>query len=134
MSFRMRLSTSRADVYRYLFLLSGFVLVGIGVVGIFVPLLPTTIFLILASACFMRSSPRANEWLKNHKLLGAYLRNYQEKSGLTIKAKVIHIAALWAGILLSAIVFTSDPAIRILLLLIAVGVTIHLVMVKTAKE
>ena len=135
MSFRSKSMSSKSDaIYRYLFLFSGFVLVGIGVLGIFVPLLPTTIFLILASACFMKSSPRANEWLKNHKLLGAYLRNYQDKSGLTIKAKVVHIAALWIGILFSALVFTSDPAIRILLLLIAVGVTIHLVMVKTAKE
>lgn len=134
MSFRMRLSTSRADVYRYLYLFSGFLLVGIGVIGIFLPVLPTTIFLILASACFMKSSPRANAWLKNHKLLGAYLRNYQDKTGLTIKSKVIHIAVLWIGILSSALIFTHDPAIRILLLLIAVGVTIHLVMVKTAKE
>ncbi|NIR62199.1 MAG: DUF454 family protein, partial [Aliifodinibius sp.] len=77
---------------------------------------------------------RANDWLKNHRLLGAYLRNYQEKSGLTIKSKVIHISVLWISILFSAIVFTDDMAIRILLLLIAVGVTIHLVMVKTAKE
>jgi len=134
MSFRMRLSASRADVYRYLYLFSGFLLVGIGVLGIFLPVLPTTIFLILASACFMKSSPKANNWLKNHKILGAYLRNYQDKTGLTIKSKVFHILVLWIGILFSALIFTHDPAIRILLLLIAIGVTIHLVMVKTAKE
>lgn len=106
----------------------------IGVLGIFLPVLPTTIFLILASACFMKSSQRANNWLKNHKILGAYLRNYQDKSGLTVKSKVIHILVLWISISLSALLLTHDFAIRILLLVIAIGVTIHLIMVKTAKE
>src|SRR5690606_30808860 len=82
-------------VYRYFYLISGFLLVGIGVLGIFLPILPTTIFLILASACFMKSSPKANEWLKNNRFLGAYLRNYQDKSGLTITAKVLNISVLW---------------------------------------
>lgn len=134
MNSRPKTISSKSDVYRYLYLFSGFLLVAIGVLGIFLPVLPTTIFLILASACFMKSSPKANDWLKNHKLLGAYLRNYQDKTGLTIRAKVIHIAVLWIGILSSALIFTHDPAIRILLLLIALGVTIHLVMVKIAKE
>ena len=74
--------------YRYFYLISGILLVVIGVIGIFLPILPTTIFLILASACFIKGSPGANEWLRNHKILGAYLKNYQDKSGLTIKAKV----------------------------------------------
>ena len=77
--------------YRYLYLISGFLLVVIGVIGIFLPILPTTIFLILASACFVKSSPQANEWLRNHKILGAYIKNYQDKSGLTIKAKIFNI-------------------------------------------
>ena len=82
---------------KYFYLISGFILVAIGVIGIFLPLLPTTIFLILASACFVKGSPRANEWLRNHKILGAYLKNYQDKSGLTIKAKVFNIAFLWTN-------------------------------------
>jgi uncharacterized membrane protein YbaN (DUF454 family) len=120
--------------YRYLYLLSGFLFVGIGVIGIFLPILPTTIFLILASACFVKGSPRANEWLRNHKILGAYIKNYQDKSGLTIKAKVFNIALLWIMILSSAIFFTEELLIKILLLAIAIGVTIHLLMVKTKKD
>jgi uncharacterized membrane protein YbaN (DUF454 family) len=120
--------------YRYLYLLSGFLLVVIGVIGIFLPILPTTIFLILASACFAKSSPRANQWLRDHKILGIYIKNYQDKSGLTIKAKVFNVALLWIMILSSAYFFTEELYIRLLLLAIAIGVTIHLLMVKTKKN
>ncbi|WP_337866007.1 YbaN family protein [Ignavibacterium sp.] len=120
-------------LYRYLYLISGILLVAIGVIGIFLPVLPTTIFLILASACFVKSSPRANEWLKKHKILGMYIKNYQDKTGLTVKAKVINISLLWIMILLSAFYFTNEFYIRIILLMIAVGVTIHLLMIKLNK-
>jgi uncharacterized membrane protein YbaN (DUF454 family) len=118
---------------KYFYLISGVLLVAIGIIGIFLPVLPTTIFLILASACFVKGSPRANEWLRNHKILGIYLKNYQDKSGLTIKAKVFNIALLWIMILSSAYFFTEELFIRLLLLAIAIGVTIHLLMVKTKK-
>jgi uncharacterized membrane protein YbaN (DUF454 family) len=116
---------------KYLYLIIGFLLVGIGFVGIFVPLLPTTIFLILASFCFVRSSPKANEWLKNHKLLGVYVDNYQNKTGLSKSAKIINIFVLWVSISFSALLFTDEIYIKIILFLIAVGVSIHLLMVKT---
>ena len=103
----------------------------IGVIGIFLPVLPTTIFLILASYCFVKSSPKANEWLRNHKILGAYLKNYQDKSGLTLKAKVFNITFLWLMILTSAYFFTDEFFIRLLLFAIAIGVTVHLLLIKT---
>lgn len=118
-------------IYRYLYLISGILLVAIGVIGIFLPVLPTTIFLILASACFVKSSRKANEWLRNHKILGAYLKNYQDKTGLTIKAKVFNLTFLWLMISVSAFFFTEEFYIRFLLFAIAVGVTIHLLLIKT---
>ena len=118
---------------KYFYLISGFLLVTIGVIGIFLPLLPTTIFLILASICFLKSSPKANEWLRNHKILGVYIDNYQNKSGLTFKSKLINITVLWVSISVSAILLTEELYIRMLLLAIAIGVTIHLVMIKTKK-
>lgn len=120
-------------LYRYFYLISGVLLVAIGVIGIFLPVLPTTIFLILASACFVKSSPRANEWLRNHKVLGMYIKNYQDKTGLTIKAKIFNITFLWVMILLSAFYFTNELYIKVILILIALGVTIHLLMIKTRK-
>ena len=121
-----------SPLLRYLYLSSGFVFVGLGVLGAFLPLLPTTIFLILASACFMKSSPKANAWLKNNRWLGDYLRNYQDKTGLTVASKITHIAILWISIIVSAFVITDKIAVQILLFAIAIGVTIHLLTIKTA--
>lgn len=121
-------------IYRYLYFISGVLLVAIGVIGIFLPILPTTIFLILASACFIKSSPKANEWLRNHKILGVYIKNYQDGAGLTVKSKIFNITFLWIMILISALFFTDLWYIQVLLLAIAVGVTIHLLMIKTRKN
>jgi hypothetical protein len=127
-------SVKMPGIYRYLYFISGVLLVAIGVIGIFLPILPTTIFLILASTCFIKSSPKANEWLRNHKILGMYIKNYQDGSGLTVKSKIFNITFLWIMISASAIFFTELWYIRLLLIAIAIGVTIHLLMVKTKKN
>jgi uncharacterized membrane protein YbaN (DUF454 family) len=114
-------------------LISGILLVAIGIIGIFLPVLPTTIFLILASACFIKSSPKAHQWLREHKIFGQYIQNYEEKSGLTLKSKIFNILFLWVMILSSIFLFTNETSIKIVLLLIAIGVTIHLLMIKTKK-
>ncbi len=118
---------------KYFYLISGFLLVAIGVIGIFLPLLPTTIFLLLASICFLKSSPKANDWLRNHKVLGGYIDNYQNKTGLTRNSKIANIITLWTSISLSAFFLTNELYIRIILLAIAIGVTIHLLMIKTKQ-
>lgn len=123
----------KINIIRYAYLVSGILLVAIGVIGIFLPLLPTTIFLILASACFVKSSPKANEWLKNNKYLGPYLKNYQEKNGLTIKSKIFTLIFLWISILASAIFLTNEFYIKMILLAIAVGVSFHILSIKTKK-
>lgn len=120
-------------IQKYFYFISGIILVLIGTIGIFLPVLPTTIFLILASACFIKSSPRAHQWLRNHKLFGQYIKNYEEKSGLTLKSKFFNILFLWIMISISILFFTSEIVIKIVLLLIAIGVTIHLLMIKTQK-
>ena len=127
-------SVKMPGIYRYLYFISGVLLVAIGVIGIFLPILPTTIFLILASACFIKSSPKANEWLRNHKILGMYIKNYQDGSSLTVKSTIFNITFLWIMISASAIFFTELWYIRLLLFAIAVGVTIHLLMIKTKKD
>jgi len=128
------IKVEKSRIVRYAYLVSGFLLVAIGIIGIFLPLLPTTIFLILASACFVKSSPKANEWLRSNKILSPYLKNYQDKTGLSAKTKIFTISFLWISISLSAFYLTNEFYIKIILLAIAVGVSIHLIMVKTKKN
>ena len=118
---------------RALLLVTGTVFVGIGVLGIFLPLLPTTVFLLIAAACYGRSSERAYEWLMTNRLFGRYLRNYQEERGATMRSKVLTIALLWLSI--GATVYFIDAPIWLAAILgvIATGVTIHLVRLKTIR-
>ncbi len=112
-------------VRKRLLLCAGVLAVVLGVAGAFVPLLPTTPFLLLAAACFARSSDRHYEWLVNHRWLGAHVRNYREHKATTKRVKVVTLALLWGSIGYAAIVVADGWAVRVLLLSVAVGVTIH---------
>lgn len=72
--------------------------VGLGVAGIFLPLVPTTPFLLLASACYVRGSKRLHDWLMNHRYLGTYIKNIKERRGMPMRAKLITIGFLWVSI------------------------------------
>lgn len=125
---------SLQELQKKIYFLAGVIFIGIGTLGIFLPLLPTTIFFILASWCFIRSSAQANEWLRNHKIFGVYIKNYQDKTGLTTKAKVLSLIFLWGMILLSAYFLTDVFHIKIILILIAIAVSIHIIMIKKQHE
>jgi len=116
---------------RYVLVWAGFVCVGLGVAGVFVPLLPTTPFLLLAAACFARGSDRCHRWLMTNRWVGSYVRNYMEHRATTVATKVGSIMMLWCFLSLAAVFFTESWVIRSLLLLVAIGVTVHLVSLKT---
>ena len=105
----------------------GSLFVGLGVLGIFLPVLPTTPFLLLAAACYSRSSARFYHWLLNNKLFGKYIRNYREGKGIPVKTQILAISILWITILATVIFAVQNLVIRILLIGIAVGVTIHII-------
>jgi uncharacterized membrane protein YbaN (DUF454 family) len=109
----------------------GLVSVAVGVIGIFVPLLPTTVFLLIGAACFARSSDRLHDWLLGHRWLGPYIRNYREHRGITQRARVLNLVALWVVIGYSALFAASTPWLRLLLAAIAVGVSLHLLSLRT---
>lgn len=112
----------------------GSISVGLGVLGIFLPLLPTTPFLLLAAACYIRSSKRFYHWLIYHKWFGSYIRNYREGRGIPLITKIIAIALLWLTIGYSVLFVVPFLFVKILFVLIATGVTIHLLSVKTLKQ
>jgi uncharacterized membrane protein YbaN (DUF454 family) len=128
------ISVHQNPVVRWTLLIGGFVLLGIGVLGMFLPLLPTTVFFLLAAWCFARSSERFHYWLHNNRFFGKYLANYRSKGGMTRGSKIFSIAFLLAGISVSVLFLTENMYIRILLGAIAVGVTWHLLSIKTIEE
>jgi hypothetical protein len=122
---------TKPSVRKWLLVSIGVLSVGLAIVGVFVPLLPTTPFLLLAATCFVRSSDRLYKWLVTHRWLGPYIRNYREHKAITRKTKIATLALLWGTIGYTAFgVMTSWP-LRVLLLLVAVGVTVHVLSMKT---
>jgi uncharacterized membrane protein YbaN (DUF454 family) len=111
----------------------GCVSLAVGVIGIFLPLIPTTGPLLLAAVCFDRSSPRFHSWLMNNRYLGGYIRNYREGRGLPMMQKVCTIGLLWTTITIS-IVFAVDAIWgKTLLALIAIAVTLHVATLPTYR-
>lgn len=86
----MRLSA----VMRAFWIALGMLAIGFGVVGIFLPLLPTTVFLLLAAYCFARSSPALHDWLIDHPTLGPPIVNWREYRAISKRAKVMALFAM----------------------------------------
>ncbi|MFA5563974.1 MAG: YbaN family protein [Candidatus Caldatribacteriota bacterium] len=111
----------------------GTVFVGFGVVGIFLPILPTTPFFLLAAASYARSSERFYYWILHNRWFGNYIKNYREGKGISLTVKLWTIFALWFTILLSVFI-VDDYYVKVLLLFIAAAVTLHIVTIKTFKS
>ena len=129
-----RTSVASNRYVRFLWNVAGTFFLSLGLIGIAVPLLPTTPFLLLAAACYLRGSRRMYKWMLTNRYFGAYLRDYREGKGIPLKVKIATISLLWAVIGFSAIIVTHNTIIRIILLAVAVGVTIHILTVKSKRR
>jgi uncharacterized membrane protein YbaN (DUF454 family) len=116
------------------FIVVGTISLGLGAVGLLLPVLPTTPFLLLAAACYYKGSERMHRWLLNNKLFGSYIRNYREGRGIALKAKVITLCLLWITICYSAFFVVNMAALQIVLLVIAGGVSMHILTIPTFRK
>jgi len=123
----------RTTAKRRLLIGAGTLCTGLGIIGIFIPILPTTPFLLLAAACYMRSSERFYQWLINNRIFGAYVRNYIEGRGMPVRIKIFTILLLWLTIGLGITFGVQNIVIRIVLIGIAIGVTVHIVLIRKRK-
>jgi len=123
----------RATAKRRLLVGAGTLSTGLGIIGVFVPILPTTPFLLLAAACYMRSSDRFYRWLINNRIFGAYVRSYIEGRGMPVRVKIFTISLLWLTIGLTVAFGVHNTVVRILLLCVAAGVTVHIALIKKRK-
>jgi uncharacterized membrane protein YbaN (DUF454 family) len=124
---------NRHRLVRWFFIALGSLLVGIGVLGIFLPLLPSTVFFLMAAGCYGKSSPGAYRWLTTNRFFGRHLKDYKEERGATLGAKAMSIGSLWIGIGLTEY-FVDQLWIRLALGLIAIAVTVHLVRLRTIRR
>ena len=119
---------------RILLIITGTLFVGLGIIGIFIPVLPTTPFLLLAAACYARSSRKYHEWLLNNRWFGDYIRNYLQGKGFPKKVKFLTITLLWITIGCSVAFAVQSFYVRLILILIAIGVSIHILTIRTLKK
>jgi len=118
---------------KILFITLGTFFVGIAIVGIVIPILPTTPFLLLSAALYARSSKRFYDWLLNNRLFGKYIKNYREGKGIPVYLKIMVITLLWITIGVSIVFAVELWVVRILLVVIALGVSIHILKIRTSR-
>lgn len=120
---------------KYMLILTGFVSLGLGIVGIFLPLLPTTPFLLLSAALFGRSSERLYNQLLTHKILGGYIRDFLNERAIPLRIKVLSVSALWLTVGCTVFLAASGRLwLQILLPAVAAGVTAHILSYKTKRR
>lgn len=116
-----------------IFLGIGWISLIVGAIGIFLPLLPTTPFLLLSAYCFQKSSEKFHNWIIQSPVFGKYIRDYQEKKGITLRNKIISISFMAVGITYSAYRVKHLHA-RIALALVLVLVSWHICKIKTLRK
>jgi uncharacterized protein len=121
---------STAKLKKIVLISVGSLSLALGFLGAFLPVLPTTPFLLLSAYCYLHSSKRLYRWLINHPLLGSYIYNYLTYRAITRSTRYGALFFLWVTLIISMVV-TANLQLSILLTAVGVGVTIHLFMLNT---
>ena len=124
----------RHRITKALLVVAGTICVALGAIGIVLPVLPTTPFLLLAAACYFRSSERLYNWLLSNRFFGEYIKNYREGKGIPLKTKIIAVAVLWIAIVYSAFFVMTILAVQAVLLVVATAVSTHILRLPTFKK
>lgn len=117
---------------RYVYITLGSFFLILGMIGVFIPVLPTTPFLLLTAFFYLRSSYRLYCWLVGHKIFGSYINDYMEHRAVKKKAKIAALVFLWATMTVSIIV-VPVTAVKWLLPIIGIAVSAHILSLKTLK-
>lgn len=131
---RREVHLARLRPVQYVFIVAGTVSLGLGLLGIILPLLPTTPLLLLAAFCYARGSERFYVWLMTNRYFGGYIRAWREKEGVPLAVKIYVLILLWL-VLGSTIVWVVPLAwVKILLALVGIGVTVYIGQLPTRRE
>jgi uncharacterized membrane protein YbaN (DUF454 family) len=129
------------NVTRALWFIAGMLCLFLGAIGIVLPILPTTPFLLASAGCFCKSSSRMYNWLLNNRLFGEYIKNYKEGKGIPMKTKIIALTVLWITIGFSTVFLLNRllPSqlvipMQLIMVAVAIGVSIHILRLPTFKK
>lgn len=111
----------------------GLVSLGLGILGIFLPILPTTPLLLLAAALFLRSNKNLYDWLLNHPKLGSYIRNFMEYKAIPLKIKVLSVSLVWITLVNCAVFVAEHWLFRLFFIVLAAAITAHILSYKTLR-
>ena len=103
--------TDRPGLSRIFWFTLGFISMVLGLIGIPVPGLPTTPFMILAAACFAKSSQRFYDWIINNRLFGSHVKNYREGNGIPKRSKPTILATMWVFVLFAVLIAIPDEVL-----------------------
>jgi len=124
----------KSGIKKQLLMLAGHLSVGLALLGIALPLLPTTPFLLLAMSCYIRSSEKFYHRLIHNRLFGKYIKNYQDGKGVPFRLKVLSISLLWTSILVTVFTLEAHFVLKAVLIFMAVAVSIHIMLIKPKKK
>lgn len=127
-------SSNKSRLFKWFLFTIGWISTVLGVIGIFLPLLPTTPFLLLAAACFVRSSPRFYQWLVEHPKLGQYVLHYLNGEGIPMRAKIVAILMIWTTMSFSAWLVVPMLWGKVALLCIGLAVSFYIYNQPTAVK
>ena len=120
---------------RIFLIIVGSVSLVLGLLGVFLPVLPTTPFLLLSAVLWVKSSPRLYEWLLNHRIFGDYIRNFREYRAIPLRAKIVSVTLLWATMSYCIFVVANEKLwLQIVLATIAIAITWHILSYATLKK
>ena len=131
---RKALNLRMRHIFRYILVAVGTLSCVLGIIGIFVPVLPTTPFLLLSAALYFRSSPKLYRLLLNHRTLGPYIKNFREHKSIPLRVKIISVSRVWISLLHCAFLFSSDWVISASFIVLAVLITVYLLHFKTSGK
>ena len=118
---------------KILFTISGLISLGFAILGIFLPVLPTTPLLLLAAVLFLKGNKGLYEWLMNHPRFGPYITNFLEHKAIPLRVKIVSVSTLWLTLLYCAVFVAEHWAFRLLFILIATAVTAHILSYRTLR-
>jgi uncharacterized membrane protein YbaN (DUF454 family) len=125
---------ARSPLIRWALIVVGTISTALGIAGVLLPLLPTTPFLLLAAACYARSSRKFYVWLLTNPWVGKYIRDWRAGRGVPVRVKAVAVTMLWLALGSSIVFFVPIVWVKLLLAAIGVAVTIHLVLLPDGTE